>query len=1011
MRHRLQTTFTLIVIWLTASLPLLRGHLPWRGDGVLHVYRLAHLERAVANGDFYPRWLPDLALGYGFPLFNYYAPLSYYLALPFARVSSPEVAIRLSYILALCLTGFAVFRWSRRIWQHEIAALFSSTIAVFSPYILYNIHERGAYAEAWGIAFIAASFATVDALIHKPNRRNWLLATCSITGLLLVHNISALIAAPLLAIYVLWFAISSPRLAFGRGGWGVRVFSAAIYAVGVTTFFWLPALLEQNLVQIGRLTQDPALDFRNHFLTLHTLFALPQSADPTQVNPSIPFGISIPVVILAAYSYLSFPRRRESILLTLTILLLLFLTLPLSQFLWESVALVSFIQFPWRLLGSISLLLAVLAGGAIVEKSEPRRTRKGTKARSVLRELRALRGQIFFTGVLLYGLFWLFPARLQSPLDLSVAGSIHYEIETGALGTTSSADYLPIAVQILPQSTNRRLTTTSAAQIDESQHYLGTAATASHSEDWRIVYEQFYFEGWEATLDGEPLTLFPTQDHGLISAEIPAGTHTLEINWRTTPIRRTSELISIIFVFVSAIFVLALKSPGVQSDARPLPSRHILGAGDGGRAVRVFAIITLIVAITKFFILNNTNNLWHYPRFDGQTVRGADYAADHNFQNALILRGYELPSEPIAGDRPIPLTLFLQSVTPINFNPAISVHLVDEHGRFFGQSDQYRPANFPINRWQPNEYAADGHELQPLPLTPPGTYTLRLFVLNDQSGARLNLLNTAGQPIGNSVDLGSIMLKRGDRNAYSMREWVGQTDELALDMEGALPTAQVGETLTIPLFWGAVTNSPTSQTTQFQLFDPDGNLVATQPFEPLNADFAFDDMREGERWRDPQPYRVPPIDQADEPLTSGNYTLAIAIGDDAIVISDPFSISAPDRIFAIPAMQHAVNAPIADAATLLGYDRTTDSLTLYWQASRELLTNYTRFVHFLDADGNILAQDDAVPGRPTTGWISAEIITDTIPLPIPPAATDLAIGLYDPQSATRLAEPLVIPLK
>ncbi|MBE2223421.1 MAG: hypothetical protein IAF02_17915, partial [Anaerolineae bacterium] len=45
---------------LVAIQPILTGILPWRGDGLLHLVRLAALERAVRAGVLFPRWSPDL---------------------------------------------------------------------------------------------------------------------------------------------------------------------------------------------------------------------------------------------------------------------------------------------------------------------------------------------------------------------------------------------------------------------------------------------------------------------------------------------------------------------------------------------------------------------------------------------------------------------------------------------------------------------------------------------------------------------------------------------------------------------------------------------------------------------------------------------------------------------------------------------------------------------------------------------------------------------------------------
>ena len=51
-------------------------------DGLLHLYRLVELDHLIAQGVWFPRWAPDFVFGFGYPLFNFYAPLSYYLTAP-----------------------------------------------------------------------------------------------------------------------------------------------------------------------------------------------------------------------------------------------------------------------------------------------------------------------------------------------------------------------------------------------------------------------------------------------------------------------------------------------------------------------------------------------------------------------------------------------------------------------------------------------------------------------------------------------------------------------------------------------------------------------------------------------------------------------------------------------------------------------------------------------------------------------------------------------------------------
>ena len=54
-------------------------------------------------------------------------------------------------------------------------------------------------------------------------------------------------------------------------------------------------------------------------------------------------------------------------------------------------------------------------------------------------------------------------------------------------------------------------------------------------------------------------------------------------------------------------------------------------------------------------------------------------------------------------------------------------------------------------------------------------------------------------------------------------------------------------------------------------------------------------------------------------------------------------------------------------------------LTLYWQATTTLDKSWTVFVHLLDDDGQIVSQQDQIPGGgqfPTTGWLPDEYLTD-----------------------------------
>ncbi len=77
------------------------------------------------------------------------------------------------------------------------------------------------------------------------------------------------------------------------------------------------------------------------------------------------------------------------------------------------------------------------------------------------------------------------------------------------------------------------------------------------------------------------------------------------------------------------------------------------------------------------------------------------------------------------------------------------------------------------------------------------------------------------------------------------------------------------------------------------------------------------------------------------------------------------------------------------------------SVELIWQAIAEVTTDYTVFVHLLDAGDNLVAGHDGQPvdGRyPTTIWSVGELIPDPHVIDttaVPPGQYHLAVGLYN----------------
>jgi len=122
------------------------------------------------------------------------------------------------------------------------------------------------------------------------------------------------------------------------------------------------------------------------------------------------------------------------------------------------------------------------------------------------------------------------------------------------------------------------------------------------------------------------------------------------------------------------------------------------------------------------------------------------------------------------------------------------------------------------------------------------------------------------------------------------------------------------------------------------------------------------------------------------------------------------NVHAPDRIFVAPQYEFPLGAHFGDHAELLGANMDlvqvrpggSVKVTLYWLAKAGFEKPYTVFIHILDQDNHIWAQRDIFPQngtRPTTGWLSGEVVIDEHVLElkpdIPAGTYFLEVGMYD----------------
>ena|GEM_PF-2529224 len=117
---------------------------------------------------------------------------------------------------------------------------------------------------------------------------------------------------------------------------------------------------------------------------------------------------------------------------------------------------------------------------------------------------------------------------------------------------------------------------------------------------------------------------------------------------------------------------------------------------------------------------------------------------DKDFNRQITLTGYAL-NQPLQPGDDLELTLFWQVEAPIEVDFTVFVQLVQADNTIVAQRDG-RPQNgfFPTPAWQPGEQVVDRHTV-PLPADLAGHYDLLVGLYEPESGARLQILDEAGQ--------------------------------------------------------------------------------------------------------------------------------------------------------------------------------------------------------------------------------------------------------------------------
>jgi hypothetical protein len=708
-----------------------RPGMPIEADFLLDVYRSFTLDQAWQSRQFFPRLGMELNFGYGGPLFQYYPPLASYLTmvLHWLGLGWAE-ATKAAFTVALLLAGTGMYVFAGWLFRDRRAALVGGLGYMLAPYLLFCAYERGALAELLALGLLPWLFWAMGRLVKprtslRDDGGAWIWPASALVALLmLAHNITALFALPLLALYLGGMAAIE-----GRARRLAPAAAAGALGLGLSAFYWLPALAERDYAQIERWMLGGDFSAAANLVGLGRLAQRALAFDYwSSWIPALPAVTGI-LALVGLAGLLARDRQHRALVLLLAGLTLipLFLMWQASRPLYDAVALLRYVQYPWRLLGLASFTAALLAASIFG-----------------LRRLSGAPGwaaAVALVCLILYaGLRGIQPPPEKWPYFGSEQVSLRDHYERGRSGYWwLYNDYQPAGMKEdvaemawadtpgadfgLPPVEG----TPAIEVVAEGPAHLRLRVRNDVATTLRLP--RIFFPGWRAEVDGEPVAVRADGPWGLVTLAVPAGSHEVAARFGETPLRATADVIS------AACLVIWLVGLARERRMRPLLVGTIAAAG-----------LVAVLSLARHGL--------------GQPARlPAAFAAE--LEGDIQMLGYDLQRRSYRPGEAIDVRLYWMARRTPADNYRVFLHLVtpDDATRVAQNDEAPLLDSRPTGRWLPGEVVVDHQELQLPDDAPPGTYRLLAGMYRPEDVQNLAVSSAPAVLPGDRLDLGEVEIE------------------------------------------------------------------------------------------------------------------------------------------------------------------------------------------------------------------------------------------------------------
>lgn len=519
------------------------------------IARLYEFHQALSAGQFPPRWVADLGFGYGYPFYNFYPPLVYYLGeifhiSGFSFIASTKIVMALGFLLS----GIFMYLLAKEFFG-KIGGIVAAIFYIYAPYHSVDLYVRGALAEFYSFVFLPAVFWSTYKLIKEPKPKWLILNSLFLSFLLLSHN---LIILPFLFFYLPFVLFLLMVEKNKKKAFLLFCFSILLF-LGLTSYFWLPAIFERQYTLVDEILTRELASYKLHFVYLRQFINCPWGYGGSIPGPEdgMSFEVGKLHLLLSFLAgilgiYLILKKKEKGIRLVIIELLLIvsiFLASFHSEFIWDRIQPLWYLQFPWRLLIFSALFSSLLAGGLVDYCFK-----KTSKLwfRWIIFSL-----PIFLVIILNKDYFK--PAKYLNVSDKNYTNEEDLKWRVSKMSfefvpkgiTTVLSDIQTTQVDIQKKEiTKLSFRTEGKIKVEEEKILPHFKKFSVEGKGGTLIINTYYFPGWEVKIDNRKTAIDDNNKFKLIRVKIPQGPHTVEAEFKNTPIRSVGNLLTIISLLI-----------------------------------------------------------------------------------------------------------------------------------------------------------------------------------------------------------------------------------------------------------------------------------------------------------------------------------------------------------------------------------------------------------------------------------------------------------------------------